>query len=123
MSPATSPGWRAGRAPGSLSRVSRRFLYALGLAGGLAGLGLRSLGAVTGLTDRFIVTRWEIEDGLPQSGVRALAQTPDDYLWAGTWNGLARFDGDRFVTFAPGRPSGLEFREVSALHCDRAGRL
>ena len=31
--------------------------------------------------------------------MRALAQTPDGYLWVGTSGGLARFDGVRFVVF------------------------
>ena len=36
---------------------------------------------------------WQIEDGLPQSTVRAIVQTRDGYLWFGTEEGLARFDG------------------------------
>lgn len=40
---------------------------------------------------------WTREDGLPQNTVRSLAQTVDGYLWVGTEQGLARFDGVRFV--------------------------
>jgi signal transduction histidine kinase len=47
---------------------------------------------------------WNQEDGLPQDTVRALAQTPDGYLWIGTDEGLARFDGYEFTPF--GRRSG-----------------
>ncbi len=36
-------------------------------------------------------------EGLPQDTVRAIAQTPDGYLWLGTDEGLARFDGYEFV--------------------------
>jgi len=42
---------------------------------------------------------WNQEDGLPQDTVRALAQTPDGYLWIGTDEGLARFDGYDFTAF------------------------
>lgn len=42
---------------------------------------------------------WNQEDGLPQDTVRALAQTPDGYLWVGTDEGLARFDGYEFTAF------------------------
>ena len=42
---------------------------------------------------------WNQEDGLPQDTVRALAQTPDGYLWIGTDEGLARFDGYEFTAF------------------------
>jgi signal transduction histidine kinase/ligand-binding sensor domain-containing protein len=37
--------------------------------------------------------------GLPQDTIRAIAQTADGYLWLGTDEGLARFDGYEFVTF------------------------
>jgi diguanylate cyclase (GGDEF)-like protein len=43
--------------------------------------------------------RWQTEQGLPQSTVQALAQTRDGYLWVGTLDGLARFDGVRFTVF------------------------
>ena len=42
---------------------------------------------------------WRVEDGLPQNRIRALSQTPDGYLWIGTTEGLARFDGVRFAVF------------------------
>ncbi|HEY1789052.1 MAG TPA: two-component regulator propeller domain-containing protein [Verrucomicrobiae bacterium] len=39
---------------------------------------------------------WQAEDGLPNNIVQAIAQTTNDYLWAGTREGLAQFDGDQF---------------------------
>ena len=36
---------------------------------------------------------WQIDDGLPQNSVWAITQTHDGYLWVGTQQGLARFDG------------------------------
>jgi len=42
---------------------------------------------------------WNQKDGLPQDTVRTLAQTPDGYLWIGTDEGLARFDGYEFTAF------------------------
>lgn len=42
------------------------------------------------------VQNWQVEDGLPQNSVNAIAQTPDGFLWMGTLNGLVRFDGSRF---------------------------
>lgn len=38
-----------------------------------------------------------MEDGLPHTIVQAVAQTRDGYLWVGTREGLARFDGVRFT--------------------------
>src|SRR5262245_27113677 len=42
---------------------------------------------------------WRSENGLPQNTARALAQTSEGYLWVGTYEGLARFDGARFTVY------------------------
>ena len=42
---------------------------------------------------------WTQSDGLPQDSIRSLAQTTDGFLWIGTDDGLARFDGYSFTTF------------------------
>lgn len=47
----------------------------------------------------YLLERWTAEDGLPQITVLTLAQDSDGYLWVGTQNGIARFDGRRFHTF------------------------
>ena len=42
---------------------------------------------------------WKTDQGLPQNTVQTILQTRDGYLWIGTKEGLARFDGINFVTF------------------------
>lgn len=64
---------------------------------------------------------WQKEQGLPQGPVRALAQTHDGYLWLGSDDGLARFDGLRFVTF--GIPEGIKVGPVNVLFVDSRGIL
>ena len=64
---------------------------------------------------------WQSEQGLPQDRVRALAQTRDGYIWVGTDDGLARFDGARFVSF--GLPDGLPSSPVRTLFGDSHGSL
>ena len=49
---------------------------------------------------RMALSTWTTEQGLPQNFVRTIAQTHDGFIWVGTMNGLARFDGVRFRTFA-----------------------
>jgi len=45
-------------------------------------------------------TVWTQELGLPQDTIRGgIAQTPDGYLWLGTDEGIARYDGYEFVIF------------------------
>ncbi|HEY3155567.1 MAG TPA: two-component regulator propeller domain-containing protein [Candidatus Eisenbacteria bacterium] len=48
---------------------------------------------------QYVVQTWFAKDGLPQNSVGAILQTPDGYLWFGTEEGLARFDGAQFTTF------------------------
>ncbi|HWM93422.1 MAG TPA: two-component regulator propeller domain-containing protein [Thermoanaerobaculia bacterium] len=40
---------------------------------------------------------WSVGEGLPQSTVQEILQTRDGYLWLGTEEGLARFDGLSFT--------------------------
>ena len=42
---------------------------------------------------------WTTDEGLPQNSVNSILQTRDGYLWIGTYEGLARFDGVRFRVF------------------------
>jgi len=64
---------------------------------------------------------WQKEQGLSQSPVRALVQTHDGYLWIGSDDGLARFDGLRFVAF--GIQEGIKNGPVSALFEDSRDAL
>ncbi len=69
------------------------------------------------------VRRWTTDDGLPQNSVNAVAQTPDGFLWFGTFGGLSRFDGVRFATarIADGRDSAT--LRILSLHVDVDGGL
>jgi diguanylate cyclase (GGDEF)-like protein len=53
----------------------------------------------TGVPSHYAVDSWQAEHGLPQATVQAIVQTRDGYLWVGTQDGLARFDGVRFEVF------------------------
>jgi ligand-binding sensor domain-containing protein/signal transduction histidine kinase len=68
-----------------------------------------------------VIRSWSAESGLPHNSVKALAQTRDGYIWLGTREGLARFDGVRFTTF--GLADGLQSVDIEALCEDRAGTL
>ena len=65
--------------------------------------------AVPPLRD-YLRQTWQTAEGLPQNSVRTIAQTPEGYLWLGTAEGLARFDGNRFTNYGrtstPALPSG-----------------
>lgn len=70
-----------------------------------------------------VIDFWDASRGLPGNSATALAQTPDGYLWVGTYNGLARFDGVRFVTFAPADTPALRHPRIQRLAVDEAGTL
>jgi ligand-binding sensor domain-containing protein/signal transduction histidine kinase len=69
----------------------------------------------------FTFRSWERQQGLPQDLIRAIAQTRDGYLWIGSDDGVARFDGVKFVSF--GLPEGLHSGSVRTLFGDSRGTL
>jgi ligand-binding sensor domain-containing protein/signal transduction histidine kinase len=71
----------------------------------------------------YIVRDWQTEDGLPQSSVLSMAQTPDGYLWLATFGGLARFDGVRFTVFDGGNLPCLPANRLVRLCVEREGAL
>ena len=75
-----------------------------------------------GLDDQ-MVDFWETADGLPQSTVTSITQTRDGYLWVGTLNGLACFDGNRFQIFDSLNMPGLRSNHITALLADPEGGL
>jgi ligand-binding sensor domain-containing protein len=71
----------------------------------------------------YLIGNWQTEDGLPQNSISAIAQTPDGYLWLGTFNGLVRFNGVRFTVFTSATSPGLLSDNINMLYVDRGGRL
>jgi ligand-binding sensor domain-containing protein/signal transduction histidine kinase len=86
-------------------------------------LGLSLSLARVGRAADYLVDVWDTENHLPNSSVTAITQTPDGYLWVGTYNGLARFDGLRFVTFDPVNTPALGHARIRDLFVDPGGTL
>lgn len=65
------------------------------------------------------------EQGLPRGLNTALAQDKTGFLWIGTPNGLARWDGYRIRVYKPqiNDPHSLPDMNIQALHVDTHGRL
>jgi signal transduction histidine kinase/ligand-binding sensor domain-containing protein len=66
---------------------------------------------------------WQEKDGLPDERVGAILQTRDGYLWFGTLNGLARFDGVRFTVFDSANSNAPLLHRVTSLHESSDGSL
>lgn len=71
----------------------------------------------------FIHDRWSVDQGLPHSTIRGIAQTKDGYLWIATHEGVARFDGRSFTVFNRSNTPALLSNGVTALFASRDGSL
>ena len=65
------------------------------------------------------------EQGLPNAAVTALVEGADGFIWVGTQNGLARWDGYRFRVYQVdfNDPTSLPDNFILTLHKDLQGRL
>lgn len=68
---------------------------------------------------QYVHHSYGIESGLPQISAISLAQTTDGYIWIGTQEGLARFDGVDFVTFSSENTPVFQDDNIVALVADR----
>ncbi len=66
---------------------------------------------------------WGQRQGLPQASVLAILQDQAGYLWLGTQEGVARFDGVDFDSFSVDGTPELGHNFVNALALDATGRL
>ena len=66
-------------------------------------------------------TTWQ--DDLPQNTVNDIVQTRDGYIWLGTYEGLARFDGARFTAYNMRNTPAIRSNGVLTLFEARDGSL
>jgi diguanylate cyclase (GGDEF)-like protein len=71
----------------------------------------------------FVRDHWGIREGLPQVSVLSIEQDAGGYIWVGTQNGIARFDGLRFTAFDRRNDTGHVAAMVRDISRDRLGRL
>jgi len=74
-------------------------------------------------TSHFSVETLDTEKGLPEMSVFSVAQTRDGYLWLGTGDGLARFDGLRFKRYEEGDDVRLSGSKIVRLFEDSKHNL
>lgn len=75
------------------------------------------------LTDTYLIRAWENEEGYPHITATCVTQTPDGYLWVGSFGGLARFDGVSFTPVTATAVPVLKDAMVLRLLTDRQGAL
>ncbi len=103
--------------------MAQRIILLLGLScllpDGVAGQTLSTHKAL----GRYQQLVWQDQHGLPQNGVLAILRARDGYLWLGTIEGAARFDGVRFVVFDNNNTPEIKNNQILSLAEDRAGSL
>ena len=72
-----------------------------------------------------ILQHYTIAEGLPSDNVLCTLKDRDGFMWFGTWYGLCRFDGERFVTYNKPQKSGSAIppRKIESVAEDAQGRL
>jgi len=100
-------------------------------------LGIRISGSILGLcivsnafgldpgkhVSQYGHTSWRVQDGFLPGEPTAIAQTGDGYIWIGTYSGLLRFDGVKFVRFTVTSGESLRNPLITSLFADRDGSL
>lgn len=66
-----------------------------------------------------------VKDGLPQSTVRTIAKDKYGFMWFGTWNGLCRYDGNKFKVYQtiPGDSTSIGNNRIHYIYKDEKGTL
>lgn len=92
----------------------------IGLTGGeLTG----QTAALPPITETHLIRVWTTETGYPHIAPTSFAETPDGYLWVGSFGNLTRFDGAQFEVIAPAEAPALGRSMVLHLHTARDGSL
>lgn len=63
------------------------------------------------------------KDGLPSSSILNITQSANDYLWIGTYEGLARFDGVKFTVYNRSNTNAFTANGIWAVKETRDGTL
>ena len=69
----------------------------------------------------FAIEVWRTDEGLPQNTATAVIQTRRGYIWVGTYNGIAQFDGIRFKVFDSSNTKELANSRITSLYEDSIG--
>jgi ligand-binding sensor domain-containing protein/tRNA A-37 threonylcarbamoyl transferase component Bud32 len=72
---------------------------------------------------QYLTASWDERSGLPSNYVRDVIQTNDGYIWLGTDEGLARFDGVTFTIFDDKNTPAMTGNHVFELYEDYENTL
>jgi ligand-binding sensor domain-containing protein len=66
-----------------------------------------------------------VENGLSQNTVQGIVQDKYGFMWFGTWNGLCKYDGYKFITYReePDRKNSIDDNRIHLLYKDHRGDI
>jgi ligand-binding sensor domain-containing protein/AraC-like DNA-binding protein len=73
--------------------------------------------------DQYIHRQWSVRDGLPHDSVTCFAQDARGFIWVGTDNGLARFDGNDFKIFNQANTPEIKNNTITSIYASADGTL
>jgi signal transduction histidine kinase/ligand-binding sensor domain-containing protein len=88
----------------------------------IAALPLRAVDPTRHLS-QYAHTAWRVQDGGLKAAPSTITQTSDGYIWIGTFSGLVRFDGVRFVPWTSPDRVQLPSSQIYSLLGARDGTL
>jgi len=71
----------------------------------------------------YLVTRYDVSDGLTDDIVPSIIQDKQGFIWFGTREGICRFDGKTFTSYPGTKSIGLFTREILGLTEYQPGKL
>lgn len=74
-------------------------------------------------SEKYSVQVWTTENGLPQNSINDISQTNDGFLWMGTFDGLVRFDGIKFMIYNTSNTPELKANGIKRLFTDSKDKL
>ncbi len=80
-----------------------------------------SVTAAAETTQSYVIKVYNDRSGLPTGEANDVVQTPDGYIWIGSYAGLIRYDGTDFRNFS--EEGALLSSTVRSLYVDSSGRL
>ena len=101
-----------------MTRVRRLIILSVLLLASLATLHAQAMPTV-------ISRHYTTDEGLPSNNVMCALKDRDGFMWFGTWYGLCRFDGGKFVTFNKPVRAGSDIppRKIESIEEDAQGHL
>jgi len=94
----------------------------LGFAGAWASAQESSASRAELIQDEYNIRAWSVAEGLPMRTGRSIEQSPDGYVWIGTFQGIARLDGRRVTVFSSTNTPGIERSHFISQAFDQQGR-